>query len=673
MSFLLFKKNLIACFTAIALGSLLCLSNLAFARLDASCPELPSVSIGGLPSAAEGPELCRRVCGQSFAGVTCAEKRKASPRKRSHRDPDELAGFKDETEVNATKIISPKEMAGVWDAVAGKGNYTIDKSGIEAYFYRDGASWTIVGANAPIINPTVLPKKWPVKGTGFEVVVLNEPFNTWKVLPFRAKLDNVRKTEEIYLAAAPDSFAPASFVIRSGDADLDGLMVEASSLRLPARRASGPEGGKGGAAIPAEDIDIRLVKCWYQAGIGLGDTHHKTLMPELLLHDNDLVRVDYENQVNLLKTLARIEDADTLKPFSLPRRRNQQVWLTIQVKEGTRPGFYEGNIRVFNRHLKKELKLTLNVLPFALPEPMLFYGLYYTGELADTGEPVISAARKSAEQMRAEFADLAEHGIADVVFWPDPGGGLDSEPLHRMLELRKDAGLGANHPLLSCESDISSNLPQSSSHSPSPISNLQSPKAHHLSPITHDPMDTRNTTDTTDLSFRTFARGSLSSLLNNSSPADLWVINEAITDEVIADIAEAHNRKKTVYLYASPMAGREEAELYRNNYGFKMYYAGADGVLTFAYQGDDRGNCWNDFRPGPSRPQVMAYPAVKKPISTLQWEGWREGVNDVRYMTLLYNKGMGAFELKGLISAFNDPDNLREILINKILAVKEIR
>jgi hypothetical protein len=573
--------------------------------------------------------------------ASCPQKRKAGARKRSHRDPDELAGFKDETAVNAARIITPKEIAGVWDAVAGKGNYTIDKSGIEAYFYRDGASWTIVGANAPIINPTVLPKKWPVKGSDFEIVVLNEPFNTWKVLPFRVKLDNVRKTEEIYLAAAPDSFAPASFVIRSGEADLDGLMVEASSLR----------DRKGGAVIPAEDIDIRLVKCWYQAGIGLGDTRHKTLMPELLLHDNDLVRVDYENQVNLLKNLDRIEDADTLKSFSLPRRRNQQVWLTIHVKEGTSPGFYEGTIRVFNRHLKKELKLTLNVLPFTLPDPMLFYGLYYTGALADTNEPVVSAARKSAGQMRAEFADLAEHGVQNVaVSVPDP------ELLARTLELRKDAGWG-NRPLLSCDRDLSLNAPSA----------LNAKKSTNFSPdIPHSALRTPHSSINTMI----FTRGSLTDLLNNSASADLWVINEAITDEVIADIAEAHNRKKTVYLYASPMAGREEAEIYRNNYGFKMFYAGADGVLTFAYQGDDRGDCWNDFRPGPSRPQVMAYPTVKKPISTLQWEGWREGVNDVRYLTLLYNKGTGAFELKGLISAFNDPDNLREILINKILAPK---
>ncbi len=594
--------------------------------------------------------------------------RKKPSHKKSHKDYDELSGPSDQTAERSARIVSPSEMAGVWDAVAGKGNYTVN--GIEAVFYRDGASWTIVGANVPIVYPTALPKKWPVKGGGFELAVLNDPISSRQVLPFRIKLEGVSKADEIYLDAAPDSFVSASFVIRSGTADLKGLMVEVSSLS--ARE------GKGGGAIPAADIDIRLVKCWYQAGIGLSDTRHKTLMPELLLHDHDLVRVDYKNQVNLLKNLGRIEDADTLQPFSLPSRQNQQVWLTIRVKAGISPGFYEGNIRVFNHQFKKELQLTLEVLPFTLPDPMLFYGLYYTGELADSGHPVVSSTRKSAAQMRADFADLAGHGITDVVFWPGPGGGLDPGLLRRMLDLRKDAGLGSNRPLLYCASDLSSNAlnappltPNASRLTPdaldpsSPKSSIVNRQSSIEKADSTNSMDTKNPTN---LSFKGFALGPLSRLLKNSSPADLWVVSEAITDGVIADISAAHNLKKTVYLCGSPMAGREEAEIYRNNYGFKMFYAGADGVLAFAYQGDDQGDCWDDFRPPAPRPQVMAYPTVKKPVSTLQWEGWREGVNDVRYLTLLYNKGMGEAELKGLISAFNDPDNLREIIINKILA-----
>jgi len=33
----------------------------------------------------------------------------------------------------------------------------------------------------------------------------------------------------------------------------------------------------------------------------------------------------------------------------------------------------------------------------------------------------------------------------------------------------------------------------------------------------------------------------------------------------------------------------------------------------------------------------MSYAARTRPIRTLQWEGWREGVDDVRYLTMLLN------------------------------------
>lgn len=31
----------------------------------------------------------------------------------------------------------------------------------------------------------------------------------------------------------------------------------------------------------------------------------------------------------------------------------------------------------------------------------------------------------------------------------------------------------------------------------------------------------------------------------------------------------------------------------------------------------------------------MSYPTRSRPIRTLQWEGWREGIDDVRYLTML--------------------------------------
>jgi len=54
-----------------------------------------------------------------------------------------------------------------------------------------------------------------------------------------------------------------------------------------------------------------LVKCWYQANLNLNrkSTDKKRLTPELLLHDADLVRVDYAHQVNLIRDVTNLQDA----------------------------------------------------------------------------------------------------------------------------------------------------------------------------------------------------------------------------------------------------------------------------------------------------------------------------------------------------------------------------
>ena len=64
--------------------------------------------------------------------------------------------------------------------------------------------------------------------------------------------------------------------------------------------------------------------------------------------------------------------------------------------------------------------------------------------------------------------------------------------------------------------------------------------------------------------------------------------------------------------------------------------------MDFAYQWEF-GHAWNDFDSPKYRDHVMAYPTAGAPIDTLQWEGYREGVDDTRYLaTLLHAIGNSA-------------------------------
>ena len=102
-------------------------------------------------------------------------------------------------------------------------------------------------------------------------------------------------------------------------------------------------------------------------------------------------------------------------------------------------------------------------------------------------------------------------------------------------------------------------------------------------------------------------------------------------------IANLKKGNKLVMSYNSPQAGVEEPVTYRNNYGINLIKVGADGAINYAYQ---TGFCWNDFVSPTFRPHVMAYPTIEKPIPTIQWEGWRQAVNDVRFLTLLKHRNI---------------------------------
>ncbi|MEI7437856.1 MAG: hypothetical protein WCL16_13710 [bacterium] len=88
---------------------------------------------------------------------------------------------------------------------------------------------------------------------------------------------------ELRAMAEKDEFDPASFVVFPFK-DLDRVELKLSAL-------AGPDG----AVLPAENLDLKVVKVWHQNGNGwfcyFSDPGLK-LVPELLLNDENLIKVD---------------------------------------------------------------------------------------------------------------------------------------------------------------------------------------------------------------------------------------------------------------------------------------------------------------------------------------------------------------------------------------------
>jgi hypothetical protein len=525
--------------------------------------------------------------------------------------------------------------------------YRVSANGLEATFEKDGAQWTIIGANAPIVNPTVYPGDWPVKGDDFEVLVIPEPITNYKILPFTEKIENAVKSDTISVTAALDSYEPASFVIRSGGKELTDVRVAVSDLKTAVKAK---DGKTKAVVLPKNNIDVRVVKCWYQAGEELNDTKHKMLKPELLLHDDRLVISDYERQISLIRNYEKVQDAVSLQPIVIPKRENKQLWITLKMPTDQEAGDYQGVIHIKDGGKdSKTLTLIVKVLPFTLPQPIIDYALYYEGYISDEPTPRVEAHRKTRSQLLFDLLDMKEHGLTNATLshrvspdrskWP-----VEWDLLQKTLDVRKKIGWGAK-PLLYLDwKTVYWANPKFYKDKISHIVNIA--KVNKINDVFIYGLDEKKDDDFASIKhvYTTVHEAGAKNYVAMTENTYLNLGFDLIDIPIFWGIPGIHiknmegiNKKgKRVWKYSQPQAGLEYPAAYRRNYGVKLLVDEFAGACDYQYQ---RGS-WNDFADPHGRMNTMAYPTVTKPVPTIQWEGWRAGVNDVRYITYMKNHGL---------------------------------
>lgn len=196
-----------------------------------------------------------------------------------------------------------------------------------------------------------------------------DPFGTAKILT----ADDSRFAREGGLDAvgAGNSVETFSLVVESAS-DISTLGVTCDGLTSSA--------GK----IPPEKIDIAIVKPWYQAGNAwfteLRDPDGRVLVPELLLHNDALVRPDENGRVNTVLSGGKYisaddiasadKDAGRLQPFALKANTTRQLFLRIRIDAGTPPGIYKGKLVISADGIPAgNAEITLRVLSYALTAP----------------------------------------------------------------------------------------------------------------------------------------------------------------------------------------------------------------------------------------------------------------------------------------------------------------
>ena len=466
-----------------------------------------------------------------------------------------------------------------------------------------------------------------------------------KILPSSPGIPEAMKLEGLELTTAQDEYESASFAILA-----DRTLEEV--------RITMPPFAKGRDTLPA--IDMRVVKCWYQPH--LDDDQFGPIVPtltsELLLHDDGLVTVDVKSITQHLKATTPkgseqsfdiigpnpaltpehlVEDAPSLLPVTIQRMEPKQFWLTVHVPPGTPPGKYTSTLRVAPKNAPpRTLPVTLNVLPFQLPPPSPDQSIYYNAQLKSDPTPTISADRKTAQQLAAEFRDMKAHGVINP-------NVRDTENLEAYLTIRNRAGLSRERLFFmhSPHSSTNEQLRQKMAmfrrlgFKDVYLAGIDEATGPRLLDQRHDWERAHR------LGFKMFVACYDKNFHGSGNPGFFSLVGDILDAPVVAGPALPELAAKVraqgfrMYMYANPQNGEPNPETYRQNYGFALWRAGYAGPMNYAYQHgcDDVGHMWNDMALGIR--DRMTYPTTSGVVVTMAWEGFREAVDDVRYVTLL--------------------------------------
>ena len=505
-------------------------------------------------------------------------------------------------------------------------------------------------------------------------------------------LSPIKRTPDLYPEDA-DFAGELRFVAAQGEYEAGSLQLFASDDI--AKCTVEVEG------IPADWLDIRVVKVWYQMGTAWVGYHEDSTRriptPELMLKDEDLVRVDHKEREQFVRMdakdgkaacyewvsfqgrmadfspnvgnidISRIHDAKTLQPFALQKGAFKQLWVTFRAPESTKAGIYAGKL-VFRAEGKvlAEKGVRARVLPFKLP----YHAETFHNPDKDfrvrisTKDDVLSYVTCDAYAR-----DLAAHNAVDVGI-PQLTGCTDEEA-KAVVERCRANGLNAKLVRLpGCN--------MTTSYPPEKDDFRYYDYLDRCELYTNDVARAKRLCgeDATMWSYGIDEAGpakiraqraawqAVQALGGSTACAAHMtryvLFNADIVDhpvqpsperKVAVDRVHAMNPDIYVYWYADPHAGPENPAYVRWLYSWKTWQSNYDEIGNYILFRNNWCEWWYPQEPM-FRALCWAYPAGDGIIDTPAWEGYREAVDDLKYATVMRRLAREAKKSKDINVAY---------------------
>lgn len=489
----------------------------------------------------------------------------------------------------------------------------------------------------------------------------------------------------VRVLAAKGEYEGGSFQVFAFE-DLEGVQFAATDLVCGKER------------IPASAVDLTVVKVWYQGGNAWfgysADMRRRLPVPELLLHDETLIDVRHDWQDNFVRCnyapglteyrwisytgadadhsyvspdirVEWVHDATELRPVSLQRHAFKQFMATVHVPENAAEGLYAGSIvaKKGGQTLCK-IPFEVRVLPFELPLPRTFHdperpfvpGCYVNGATASHHDGVaknfaahgvrniyMRPCHGDTGDLRHQYDVFARNGMDTTRFFAlgPPGSTMTSYPprpddkeyfayrervaaaTNIVREIRKVVGETAD--IISFGGD---ELPPDKVLKERAIWQVYQSLGISMIATTH---------------YHPYLFFCLDWANIPLQPWDGSKVNAVTLHEANPDIG--------LVWYADPHSGPENPAFARRGYGWTTWRNDYDGFFQYIVYRDNWVDTWVAMQ-RPLRGLMLTYPQGETVIDTLEWEGVREAVDDIRYGTLLRELAFKAKKSKDIQTVY---------------------
>ena len=374
-------------------------------------------------------------------------------------------------------------------------------------------------------------------------------------------------------------------------------------------------------------------------------------------------------------------DATTIQPLDLPVGRTLQYWVTVHVPADAAAGLYRATLRLQAKgKTQAEIPVKLRVLPFALPDPRTNYdpskpfitATYYrhypgAGNLEPGSAGSIGTRGRNERQVRAEMRSLRTHGYTspgvtldiELPRWVSdghylyPGGpghikdtaGEVRDYAKRFLRIMKEEGMRFDPLYIHGGRNLGFYNGYRRANNFEDLKTVKKLVEGFLDEAvgTHDAVyygideaggkqledEFEVWHDMRELGLRSFT----SAMTHNVGKIAGRIETINVSGLPKKDVATlAHSRGTRVWCYAQPYGGlKEQARVYRVNFGLMPYLADYDGFGNYAWN-EIYGFSANDYD---GREYAFVILTADGVLDTPSWEGQREGIDDIRYATKL--------------------------------------